>query len=90
MGPGSHQGSWAHAQLTTGVITAALGQVRAFPKVSEVGENLAKLGDAIVELRTALQGAPWGVALRGETAQGPRPWGVRAGPRRRQRNGPPR
>ena len=56
-------GAWSHGQLSTDALAAALVQVRAFPKVSEGGASLSQLGDAIVELRTALASAAWGVDL---------------------------
>ena len=53
---------WMHDKIVTEPLSAAIAELEAFPRISDVGKGLAAHGHLILSLRKALLTCDWGVA----------------------------
>ena len=54
--------AWSHEAIETAAVSGAVADLRAFPRLSEAGTQLAAQADVVIGLRKVLLGCDWGAA----------------------------
>ena len=63
---GQQPKAWDHSAIDATALTAALQQLKAFPRMSDEGTRLAEQAGLVVQLRELLLKAPWSTPLRSD------------------------